>query len=184
MWLIAQFLSVAVAGHSRVEGVSNLVPDHDRAAEQSLTHLYSLGHHELDFMRGQLFSSDSADRWRITVRMARKLGLRMRPEMVVQLDRDITTPDLGYPVVQQLLAMRKPFTALVSFNDIATMGAMRAFEDAGLRVPTDLSVIGFDDIKAAAFISPSLTTVHQPMRETGWMASEHLLGRLNRTEEF
>ena len=116
--------------------------------------------------------------------MARKLGLRVKPELVVQLERDITTPDLGYPVVQQLLNSNQRFTALVSFNDVAAMGAMRALQDAGLRVPTDVSVIGFDDIRAAAFISPSLTTVRQPLREMGWMASEYLLARLQGVEKF
>ena len=57
-------------------------------------------------------------------------------------------------------------------------------QDAGLRVPTDVSVIGFDDIRAAAFISPSLTTVRQPLREMGWMASEYLLARLQGVEKF
>ncbi|MES2221264.1 MAG: LacI family DNA-binding transcriptional regulator [Acidobacteriota bacterium] len=175
---------VAVAGHTRIAGVTNLVLDHDRAAELALTHLYSLGHRDLAYMRGQPFSSDSDDRWRSTVKMARKLGLKVKPELVVRLERDITTPDLGYPVVQQLLNSNQRFTALVSFNDVAAMGAMRALQDAGLRVPTDVSVIGFDDIRAAAFISPSLTTVRQPLREMGWMASEYLLARLQGVEKF
>jgi LacI family transcriptional regulator len=87
-------------------------------------------------------------------------------------------------VVQQLLSTNQRFTALVSFNDVAAMGAMRALQDAGLRVPTDVSVIGFDDIRAAAFINPSLTTVRQPLREMGWMAAEYLLARLQGTEKF
>jgi DNA-binding LacI/PurR family transcriptional regulator len=175
---------VAVAGHTRVEGVTNLVLDHDHAAELALNHLYSLGHREMAYMRGQPFSSDSDDRWQSTVKVARQLGLKVKPELVVRLERDITTPDLGYPVVQQLLNSNQRFTAIVSFNDVAAMGAMRALQDAGLRVPTDVSVIGFDDIRAAAFISPSLTTVRQPLREMGWMASEYLLSRLQGVEKF
>ena len=86
--------------------------------------------------------------------------------------------------MQQLLNSNQRFTALVSFNDVAAMGAMRALQDAGLRVPIDVSVIGFDDIRAAAFISPSLTTVRQPLREMGWMASEYLLARLQGVGEI
>lgn len=175
---------VAVAGHTRVDGISNLVLDHDRAAELALTYLYSLGHREVAFMRGHPFSSDTVERWRSTVKTARKLGLAIKPEFVIQLDRDSITPALVYPLVQQLLAIKKRFTALVSFNDTAAIGAIHALQDTGLRVPTDVSVIGFDDIKAAAFVSPSLTTVRQPLREMGWMASEYLLGRLQGTEEF
>ncbi len=175
---------VAVAGNTRVEGVTNLVLDHDRAAELALTYLYSLGHREVAFMRGHPFSSDTLERWRSTAKMARKLGLAIKSELVIQLDRDSITPALVYPLVQQLLARKKRFTALVSFNDTAAIGAIHALQDAGLRVPADVSVIGFDDIKAAAFVSPSLTTVRQPLREMGWMASEYLLGRLQGTEKF
>ena len=135
-------------------------------------------------MRGHPFSSDTADRWQSTVKMARKLGLAIKSDLVIQLDRDSITPDLVYPIVNQILANKKRFTALVSFNDNAAIGAIRALRDAGLRVPSDVSVIGFDDIRAAALISPSLTTVRQPLREMGWTAAEYLLGRLEGTEKF
>jgi LacI family transcriptional regulator len=175
---------VAVAGHTRLEGITNLVLDHDHAAELALNHLYDLGHREVAFMHGHPFSSDTTERWRSTVNVARKLGFAIKAELVIQLERDSITPDLVYPAVQQLLASNKRFTALVSFNDTAAIGAIQALRDAGLRVPTDVSVIGFDDIRAAAFISPSLTTVRQPLREMGWMAAEYLLGRLQGAEEF
>jgi LacI family transcriptional regulator len=82
---------VAVAGHRRIEGVSNLALDHDRAAELALTHLYSLGHRQIAFMRGHPSSCDTADRWRSTVKTARKLGLAMQAELVIRLDRDSIT---------------------------------------------------------------------------------------------
>ncbi|MGA7246088.1 MAG: substrate-binding domain-containing protein, partial [Terracidiphilus sp.] len=71
------------------------------------------------------------------------------------------------------------FTALVAFNDISAIGAIRALQDANLRVPTDVSVIGFDDIKAAGFTLPRLTTIHQPLEEFGRIAGEHLIGRIS-----
>ena len=141
---------VAVAGHRPIEGVTNVVLDHARAAELTLTHLYSLGHREIAFMRGQPFSSDSDARWNGLVAVAEKLGLEIKPELVVSLDRDMSSPELGYPVVQQLLATRLPFTALVTFNDISAIGSIRALQDFNLRVTADVSVIGFDDIAAAA----------------------------------
>ena len=64
------------------------------------------------------------------------------------------------------LATGKPFTALVAFNDISAIGAIRALQDANLRVPADVSVIGFDDIKAAGFTLPRLTTIHQPLESS------------------
>jgi LacI family transcriptional regulator len=175
---------VAVAGHRRLENVTNIVLDHRRAAELTLNHLYSLGHRQIAFMHGQPFSSDSSERWNEIVKVCRELGLTMHPELVMQLDRDISTPELGYPVVEQLVKSKRKFTALVCFNDIAAIGAVRGLRDLGLRVPEDISVIGFDDIKAAAFLTPGLTTIRQPLAEMGRCAAQCIVNRLNRTEDF
>ena len=172
---------VAVAGHRHIKGITNVVLDHARAAELTLSHLYSLGHRKIAFMRGQSFSSDSDERWKGLVAVAKKLGLEINPELVVSLDRDITSPELGYPVVQQLLATKQSFTALVAFNDISAIGAIRALQDVNLRVPADVSVIGFDDISAAAFTLPRLTTINQPLAEIGRIATQSLLNRIHNT---
>ena len=173
---------VAVAGHRPIEGVTNVVLDHSRAAEQTLTNLYVLGHRQIAFMHGQLFSSDSDVRWKSLVEVAAKMGLEIKPELVIRLDRDTSSPELGYPVVRQLQATRQPFTALVAFNDISAIGAIRALQDINVRVPADVSVIGFDDIKASAFVMPRLTTIHQPLAEIGRIATQALLNRLHNTE--
>jgi DNA-binding LacI/PurR family transcriptional regulator len=175
---------VAVAGHRPLGGVTNLMLDHRRAAELSLTHLYSLGHRRMVFMRGQPFSSDSDDRWRSIVQVTREMGIMIEPNNVVQLDRDINTPELGYPVMQHVLAARARFTAVVAFNDMSAIGAIRALQDFGLRVPADVSVIGFDDIHAAAFNNPRLTTIRQPLRQMGRTAAQCVLNRLHRSEAF
>ena len=175
---------VAVAGHRHIKGVTNVVLDHRRAAELTLTHLHSLGHRCIAFMRGQPFSSDSDDRWQGIVQVSNELGIDIRPELTVQLNRDISSPELGYPVVQQLFDGKRKFTALVCFNDIAAIGAIRAIHDLGLRVPDDISVIGFDDIKASAYMSPNLTTIRQPLSEMGRFAAQCIVNRLNRTEDF
>jgi LacI family transcriptional regulator len=93
---------VAVAGHRRVSGVTNVVLDHHRAAELSLRHLYDLGHRTIAFMRGQPYSSDSDARWQGIVQVAQDLGLSIRPELTIQLEKDLTSPELGYPVVKHL----------------------------------------------------------------------------------
>ena len=172
---------VAIAGHRQIEGVTNVVLDHARAAELTLNHLYALGHRKIAFMRGQPFSSDSNARWNGIVAVAARLGLEIKPELVVSLDRDMTSPELGYPVIQQLLNTRLPFTALVAFNDISAMGSIRALQDFNLRVPADISVIGFDDIKAAAYTLPRLTTIHQPLAEIGRIATQSLLNLIHGT---
>lgn len=169
---------VSVAGHKRISGITNVVLDHNRAAELALRHLYDLGHRDIAFMHGQPFSSDSDARWDGLVRVARELGLAVRPELTIQLTRDQTSPELGYPVVRQLLAHHRRFTALVCFNDMAALGAIRALHDAQLRVPADISVVGFDDIPQAAFQTPSLTTIRQPLHEMGRLAAHLLLDHL------
>jgi DNA-binding LacI/PurR family transcriptional regulator len=169
---------VAIAGHQRVSGVTHVVLDHRRAAELSLRHLYDLGHRTIAFMRGQPYSSDSDARWQSIVQVAQDLGLSIRPELTIQLKKDLTSPELGYPVVKQLLTHHRSFTAFLSFNDIAAIGCIRALHDVGLRVPEDVSVVGFDDIKEAAFQTPSLTTIRQPLHQMGALAVRTLLQQL------
>jgi DNA-binding LacI/PurR family transcriptional regulator len=170
--------TVAVAGHRRVKGVTNLVLDHQHAASLALKHLVDLGHHEIAFMKGSPLSADSNDRWNAICDVAAKLDVRMRPELIVQLEGDDPTPNLGYPFAKQLLARRQPFTALFAYNDISAIGSIYACQEAGLRVPEDISIVGFDDIQNAAYTNPPLTTVRQPLRKMGEIAAHTLLDRI------
>ena len=170
--------AVALAGKRRLPGVTNVVLDHHVAAELVLHHLFDLGHRNLAFMRGQPFSSDAAPRWEGIVKVARELGLVIKPELTLQLEEDVHSPELGYRLTKQLLQHHRNFTAMVSFNDMGAMGAIRALHDAGLRVPEDVSVVGFDDIPWAGFQTPSLTTIRQPLHEMGRLSAELLLERI------
>jgi len=176
--------AVAIAGHKRIKGVTNVVLDHRRAAELILRHLHQLGHRQIAFMRGQPFSSDSLTRWQNIVAVAKELEISILPELTIQLERDISSPALGYPVVQSLLQSRRSFSAIVSFNDMAAFGAIRALRDANLRVPEDVSVIGFDDIQLADYHDPRLTTIRQPLREMGATAARILLQRLQGFKDY
>jgi len=102
----------------------------------------------------------------------------------VHIDADDPTPMLGYPFAKQLLARGKPFTALFAYNDISAIGAIRALQEQGLRVPQDISVMGFDDIPGAAFHTPSLTTVRQPLKRMGEVAAQSLLDRVEGKKEY
>jgi DNA-binding LacI/PurR family transcriptional regulator len=175
---------VAVAGHKTIKGVTNVVLDHRRAAELTLRHLAQLGHKQIAFMKGQPFSADSETRWQNIVAVAKELDMPISPELTIQLERDISSPELGYPVVQVLLQNRRRFTAIVSFNDMAAIGAIRALRDANLRVPEDVSVIGFDDIQLAGYHTPRLTTIRQPLRDMGESAARILLQRLQGFEDY
>jgi LacI family transcriptional regulator, galactose operon repressor len=175
---------VAVAGHKKISGITNVLLDHRRAAELVLRHLVELGHKHVAFMRGQPFSADSLTRWQNIVAVAKELGLSIDPDLTVQLERDISSPELGYPVVQTLLQSRKRFTAIVAFNDMSAIGAIRALQDANLAVPEDVSVIGFDDIQLAAYHTPRLTTIRQPLRDMGETAARILLQRLQGFRDY
>ena len=170
--------TVAVAGHRKLKGVSNIVLDHERAAVLALNHFKDLGHERVAFMRGNPVSADSKDRWDAICRVAARIGMRMDPDLIVQIDSDDPTPMLGYPFAKQLLARNKPFTALFAYNDISAIGSIRAFQERGLRVPHDVSVMGFDDIPGAMFQTPSLTTVRQPLNRMGEVAAQTLLERI------
>jgi len=170
--------AVAVPGHLRLKDVTNIVLNHRRGAWLALRHLVELGHTEIAFMKGANVSPDSDDRWNSICEVAAELGVRMPPSLVVQLESDDATPQLGYPFAKELLARKRPFTALFAYNDISAIGSIRAFQEAGLEVPKDISVVGFDDIKIAVHNNPSLTTVRQPLEKMGEIAARTLLKRL------
>ena len=176
--------TVAVAGHRKIKGVTNIVLDHRRAASLALTHLANLGHEKIAFMKGSELSADSDDRWNAICEIAAKLGIRMRQELVVQLIGVDPTPNLGYPFAKQLLARKQPFTALFAYNDISAIGSICAFQEAGLQVPDDISVVGFDDIQSAAYITPPLTTVRQPLLKVGEIAARSLLDRIEARTKY
>ena len=170
--------TVSVAGHVALPGLTNIVLNHQRAAELALGHLYRLGHRQIAFMRGQDFSSDSNARWRSTLQVARSLDIKVPADLTIRLEKDMQSPELGYPGVQQLLMRRRDFTAVLCFNDITAIGCMRALHDAGLRVPDDVSVFGFDDIQFANYSVPRLSTIRQPLREMGALAANILLKKM------
>jgi LacI family transcriptional regulator len=175
--------TVAVAGHRKLDNVTNIVLDHRHAAEQALQHLKDLGHKQIAFLKGQPESADSTVRWEAICEVARELEIGIDTQRVVQLTGVESTPELGYPFGKELLARRVPFTALFAYNDISAIGATRAFQEAGLRVPEDVSVVGFDDIAHASFCIPALTTVRQPLKKMGRIAAETLLAHIEGTVE-
>jgi DNA-binding LacI/PurR family transcriptional regulator len=177
--------TIAIAGHRPVEGVTNILLDHRRAASLALQHLFDLGHREIVFMKGPEYSADSTDRWHAILEVARDLGLAVHPDLTIHLEGDLSTPEVAYPATKEFLAKsKKPFTALFAFNDNSALGAISAFQEAGLHVPQHVSVVGFDDIKMAPYINPSLTTVRQPLLKMGEIAARSLLNQIKNGEEY
>lgn len=176
--------AVAIPGHLENKGVTNIVLDHRHAAELAFKHLTDLGHRKVAILKGHPESADSRSRWSAVQEVAREMRLELDPELVIQIDSTDSTPSLGYPFGRKLIEKKRPFTALFAYNDISAIGAMRAFQEAGLRVPEDVSVVGFDDIPAAAFHYPSLTTIHQPLHRMGELAVDLLVGQIERKQEW
>lgn len=187
---------VAISAHGSEAGVTHIVLDHLKAAELALAHLHELGHRRIAFMRGPKAIPDSVFRWEGIEQAAQTLGLKLDAELVTRIDsgngdgswsaktgHHPMSPEIGYVPMKQLLEKTREFTAVFCFNDIAAIGAIRALSEAGLRVPADVSVVGFDDIQSAAFCTPSLTTVRQPLREMGKRGARILLERIANPEK-
>lgn len=177
--------TVAISAHNNSPGVTNIVLDHAKAADLALKHLHDLGHKNIVFMKGPNIIPDTEYRWRSILEAARKLDIKVQPDNCIQLDADSWSPGVGYTPMRDMLDRGCNFTAVFCFNDISAIGAIRAIYDAGLSVPQDISVIGFDDIVSAAYHKPSLTTVRQPLREMGQKGAEVLLDLIvNPSDEF
>lgn len=182
---------VAISAHSPVENVTNIVLDHHQAVEQALVHLYALGHRRIAFMRGPRAIPDSEFRWESIEQVASEIGLKVDPALVIRIDSagwsmkdgyHPMAPEIGFRPMQALLERTRDFTAIFCFNDIAAIGAIRALKDVGLSVPSNVSVVGFDDIQSAAYSTPSLTTVRQPLTEMGRRGAQILLERIANRE--
>lgn len=173
---------VNVSGHHEIPGVTNIILNHEKAAELGLQHLVDLGHHDIAFIKGQIFSSDTAVRWEAICTVAQRLNISIVPALTQQMEGESASPEVGYEAAVRLLNTKVPFTALFAFNDVCAIGAIRAFREVGMRVPEEVSVVGFDDIYEAAYHIPALTTIKQPLRRMGMLAAETLVKRICETD--
>jgi len=169
---------VCVSGHENARNVTNITLDHAEAARLALKHLYGLGHRDIVLMKGPSRIPDSRIRWESLLQFASTLGLSTPKNLQIYLENDVPSPKLGYTGIHKLLTEGRRFTAVVSFNDVAAIGAIRAIRDFGLLCPQHISVLGFDDIVAAEYVTPSLTTIRQPLYDMGILAAETLLARV------
>src|SRR5215469_6861246 len=154
----------------RTGTISSVMVDNEAGAHLAMEHLYSLGHRKIAFIRGPRMLDDTAPRWRGVRNFARSVGLEIDPALVVDLP-DSLDPNSGFEggfrLVEELMKRKRRFTAVMAFDDMTAFGAIRGLARAGLNVPQDCSVIGFDDVIPAGFSVPSLTTVRQPMEALG-----------------
>jgi LacI family transcriptional regulator len=162
--------------------ISSVIADNTAGARAALEHLHSLGHRKIAFIRGPHQLSDTEPRWRGVKTLARERGLELDSQLIVDLPESgdpFSSFEQGYKLTEELLRRRRPFTALMAFDDMTAFGAIRALAAAGIRVPDQCSVVGFDDVAPAAIYSPALTTVRQPMELMGTAAATIVLEAIN-----
>jgi len=175
--------SVRIGGSTRFANSTNVRIDEQLGVRLALEHLVSLGHREIAFFKGEVESTATEERWEGIEKAAREFKIRILKQRVVQLklrgdDEPIEGAWDGYSAAQLLLSRNASFTALFTYNDSTAIGAMRAFADKGIKLPQQISVVGYDDIPAAQYERPALTTIRQPLLQMGEQAAEFLLERI------
>lgn len=166
--------------------ISSVMVDNEAGGRMALEHLYLLGHRKIAVIRGPKAVIDSVPRWKGARSFARSAGLDLDPDLILELPRSedpLSGFEGGCRLTEELLHRRKAFTALVAFDDMTALGAIRALAKAGVRVPEQCSVIGFDDVAPGALSTPPLTTVRQPMEAMGSIAVNLLLDGIHATLE-
>ena len=178
--------TVVIGREMQSKFISSIIVDDEGGAYAALGHLYGLGHRKIAFVRGPRGLLSSKNRWRGVQRFAHDTGLEIDSKLVIdlpeQLDPNLGVPD-GCRMTEELLKKRRNFTALMAFDDMTALGAMRALVKAGVKVPEQCSVIGFDDVTPSSLVVPALTTVRQPMEAMGAAAVSVVLDGINAASE-
>lgn len=162
--------------------ISSLLVDNEAGGAMALRHLHELGHREIAVIRGPEEMFDSEPRWAGVRRAARECGIPLDNRLVFQL-AGLGGPASGFEgglqFAKDMLATGRKFTAVIAFDDLTALGVVRGLAEAGLRIPEDCSVVGFDDILHATVATPAITTIRQPLRAMGLLAAEWMLGALD-----
>ena len=162
--------------------VGSVMVDNEAGGRLALEHLYQLGHRKIAFIRGPKMLIDSAPRWRGIQKYATSVKMEIDGGLVMQLPDSFDANsgfEGGYRFTEELLQKKKKFSALVAFDDLTALGAIRALTKAGIKVPEQCSVVGFDDVPLSALAMPSLTTVRQPLEAMGSLAVNMVMDGVN-----
>lgn len=173
--LVAKGFPLVFVGSA--EGTPAVVFDNAGGIRQALAHLVEHGHRRIAFIAGQPrdLTGDSGDRLRAYRSFVQEHDLADDPRLIAY---GFHVVEGGYRAMQELLDAGVSFTAVLASNDESAVGAMRALQEAGLRIPQDVAIVGFDDRPEAVVQSPPLTTVHCSAFESGCQALELLLGHI------
>ncbi len=154
------------------EFIHSVVIDNVAASFSAVEHLIALGHRSIAYLGDQFGFQSDTERFSGYRQALALSDYPFLPELVVHGDG---RPEGAKHAVEKLLALPVPPTALFCYNDMSAIGALRGIRSLGLRVPRDISIVGFDDLLLASYVDPPLTTVRQPKRQMGRTAMEILL---------
>jgi DNA-binding LacI/PurR family transcriptional regulator len=143
-----------------------------QASMDATRHLIALGHRRIAYLGDRYGHQSDTERLAGYRHALQAAGLPFEPALVVHGDGK---PEGAEIAIARLLALPQVPTAIFFYNDMSALGAMRQIRNYGLRIPADISVVGFDDLYISQYLDPPLTTVRQPMRQMGRMAMESLL---------
>jgi LacI family transcriptional regulator len=158
--------------------VSNIRIDYVHGIRQAVQHLAALRHHRIAFISGPLHLRSAEARKQAFLNSMLEIGLEVDKSLIVEGTHTI---EGGIVAFGKLLAGPNKPTAVLCSNDMTAMGVMRKAYEEGIQIPSDLSVIGFDDIRLAQFVLPALTTVQMSQAELARLAFNALLAELQRT---
>lgn len=151
--------------------VHSVMIENLEGSRMAAKHLVGLGHERIAYLGDQFGYQSDTERFAGYREALDAAGIPFRPELVVHGDGK---PEGGMQAMEKLLALPDPPTAVCCYNDMSALGALRSIHLAGLRVPEDISLVGFDDLFLASYTQPRLTTVRQPMRRMGQLAMASL----------
>ena len=157
--------------------VSNIRIDYLHGIRQAVQHLAALRHEKIAFITGPLRLKSAVARQQAFLRSIQEIGLESDPELIIEGDH---TMEGGMAAFTRLLARPVSPTAVLCSNDMTAIGVMRESHDAGISIPRDLSVIGFDDIRLAQFVLPPLTSIQMSQSELARLAFNALMGEVER----
>jgi LacI family transcriptional regulator len=146
--------------------------DNVAGAGQAVSHLHAVGHERIGLISGPLGMLAARDRLLGYRQALERVGLPYRDELVAQGDFYVES---GYDAMQALLRLDEPPTGVFAASDLMAVGAIRAAHEAGLRIPEDLAIVGFDDIQLAPLLHPPLTTIRQDKEGLGAAAGQALI---------
>jgi LacI family transcriptional regulator len=164
-------------------GISSILVDNEAGGAMATRHLIELGHRRIAVVRGPEQMCDSQPRWAGIQGVAAQEGLELDPGLVFQLP-GLADPTSGFEggleCSRRMLASGRPFSAVIAFDDLTALGVVRGLSEAGMRVPQDCSVMGFDDVLPATVATPPMSTIRQPLKEMGREAADGVLAAIKR----